>query len=91
MNIVRGLRQLGRLEEARALVRRLQAMPWPPLAAALSQLEAEIANAAQPNGDGSVPEVGASKPAPMRMRVDLPAPLGPSSPNMPGVTSRLSP
>jgi hypothetical protein len=40
-------------------VRRLQAMPWPPLAAALAQLEAEIANAAQPKGDGAVPEVGA--------------------------------
>jgi len=59
MNIVQGLRQLGRLDDARALVRRLQAMPWPPLAAALAQLDAEIASAGTPKGDGSIPEVGA--------------------------------
>lgn len=42
MNLVEALRLLGRFEEALATVRRLQAMPWPPLAASLAEKEKEI-------------------------------------------------
>jgi tetratricopeptide (TPR) repeat protein len=59
INIIQAYRQLGRIGEARALVRRLQGMGWAPLAAPLAQLEAEIAAAEVPQADDSVPEVGA--------------------------------
>jgi len=58
MNIVRALKLLGRLDEARAAVRRLQAMPWPPMAAALAELEKEIVASALPRRDDTVPKVG---------------------------------
>jgi tetratricopeptide (TPR) repeat protein len=58
MNIVRALKLLGRLEEARAAVRRLQAMPWPPMAAALAELEKEIVASGLPRRDDTVPKVG---------------------------------
>jgi tetratricopeptide (TPR) repeat protein len=59
LNIVQAYRQLGRTDEARALVRRLQGMGWAPLAASLAQLEGEIAAGALPKADAAVPEVGA--------------------------------
>src|SRR5690349_12918447 len=37
------------------------------------------------------PEVGSSRPARIFISVDLPAPFGPSRPNMPGGTSRVIP
>src|SRR5262245_48088631 len=37
------------------------------------------------------PEVASSRPARIFISVDLPAPLGPSRPNIPGGTSRLTP
>src|SRR5262249_30223416 len=66
MNLVEALNRLGRTDEARALVRRLQAMPWPPLAARLAELEKEIVASALPKKEDAVPKVGA---------VNIPAPL----------------
>jgi tetratricopeptide (TPR) repeat protein len=57
MNIVQALKQLGRIDEARTLLRRLQAMGWAPLAAPLAALEGELAAAALPKSDDSVPEI----------------------------------
>jgi tetratricopeptide (TPR) repeat protein len=59
LNIVQALKQLGRIDEARATVRRLQAMPWPPFAARLAELEAELVDASLPRADESVPRVTA--------------------------------
>jgi hypothetical protein len=39
----------------------------------------------------TLPDVGSSSPAKIFMKVDLPAPFGPSKPNMPGETSRSTP
>jgi tetratricopeptide (TPR) repeat protein len=58
MNIVRAYTQLGRTDEARALVRRLQAMNWPPFAGALAKLEAEIVAAALPQITDAAPAIG---------------------------------
>jgi tetratricopeptide (TPR) repeat protein len=55
MNIVEALRLLGRLDEALAALRRLQAMPWPPLAAALAEKEKEIVAARLPRSDVAPP------------------------------------
>lgn len=57
VNIVRALNQLGRIEEARTLLRRLQGMGWAPLAASLAKLDEELAAAALPKPDGSAPEI----------------------------------
>ena len=59
MNIAQALKQLGRVDEARDVVRRMQAMGWAPLAATLAALDADIMAAAPPAQDGAVPEVGA--------------------------------
>jgi tetratricopeptide (TPR) repeat protein len=58
MNIARALKLLGRHEEARAAVRRLQAMPWPPMASALAELEKEIVASALPRRADHVAKVG---------------------------------
>ena len=57
MNIVEGLRLLGRFDEALAAVRRLQAMPWPPLAVALAEKEKEIVAARLPRTDVAEPSI----------------------------------
>ena len=59
MNIAQAFKQLGRIEEARAVVRRMQAMGWAPLAASLATLDADIMAAATPKQDDAAPEVGA--------------------------------
>ena len=56
MNMARAYTQLGRTDEARALVRRLQGMNWPPFAGALAELEAEIVAA-------SLPQITDAEPA----------------------------
>jgi tetratricopeptide (TPR) repeat protein len=60
LNLVQALKQLGRLDEARGLVRRLQAMPWPPFAATLAALEKEIASAALQHQSASQSTVAVS-------------------------------
>jgi tetratricopeptide (TPR) repeat protein len=57
MNIARAFTQLGRTDEARALVRRLQAMNWPPFAEALAKLEAEIVAASLPQITDAAPPI----------------------------------
>jgi hypothetical protein len=57
MNIARALKDLGRTEEARAIVRRLQAMRWAPLAAPLAELDSQIATSALPRHDDSIPAI----------------------------------
>jgi pentatricopeptide repeat protein len=59
MNLARAFMQLGRIDDARAVVRRMQAMGWAPLAATLAALDAEIMNAAPQTDPGPAPEVGA--------------------------------
>ena len=59
MNIAQAFKQLGRIDEARAVVRRMQAMGWAPLAASLATLDADIMAAATPKQDDAAPEVGA--------------------------------
>ena len=58
MNIARAYTQLGCTDEARALVRRLQAMNWPPFAEALAKLEAEIVAASLPPITDASPAIG---------------------------------
>jgi len=58
MNIARAYTQLGRTDEARSLVRRLQAMNWPPFAEALAKLEADIVAASLPPITDAAPAVG---------------------------------
>jgi tetratricopeptide (TPR) repeat protein len=58
MNLVQAMKQLGRIDEARALLRRLQMMNWTPLAASLAALDEELAAASLPKRDDSVPEIG---------------------------------
>jgi len=58
MNIAQAYRQLGRTDEAREVVRRMQAMGWAPLAATLAALDADIMTGAPPKPDGAMPEVG---------------------------------
>ena len=57
MNIVQALKQLGRIDEARALLRRLQTMGWAPLAASLAALDEQLAAASLPKRDHSAPEI----------------------------------
>jgi hypothetical protein len=57
MNLIQALKQLGRLDEARALVRRLQAMGWAPLAVSLAALDSEIVAASLPKLEHSTPEI----------------------------------
>ncbi len=59
MNIAQAFKQLGRIDEARDVVRRMQAMGWAPLAATLAALDADIMAAAPAKQDDGVPEVGA--------------------------------
>jgi hypothetical protein len=59
MNLIQAYKQLGRFEEARALIRRLQGMHWAPMAQSLAALESEVVAASLPKGDDVVPEVGA--------------------------------
>jgi tetratricopeptide (TPR) repeat protein len=56
-NIIQALKQLGQTDEARALVRRLQAMGWAPFAASLAALDEQIAAASLPKAASSTPEV----------------------------------
>jgi pentatricopeptide repeat protein len=59
MNLAQAFKQLGRIDEAREVVRRMQAMGWAPLAATLAALDADIMNAAAPQPAGETPpEVG---------------------------------
>jgi tetratricopeptide (TPR) repeat protein len=58
MNIVRAYTQLGRTDEARALLRRLQAMSWPPFAEALAKLDAEVVAASLPRITDAAPAIG---------------------------------
>lgn len=57
LNVVRAYKQLGRTDEARALVRRLQTMNWPPFAGPLAALEAEIVAASPPQAPQAAPEI----------------------------------
>jgi tetratricopeptide (TPR) repeat protein len=57
MNLVQAMKQLGRLNEARALVRRLQAMGWAPLAVSLARLDDDIVAASLPKLEDSTPEI----------------------------------
>jgi tetratricopeptide (TPR) repeat protein len=59
MNLVQACKELGRIDDARSLIRQLQAMRWAPLAAQLAALETEIVAASLPKQDDGVPEVGA--------------------------------
>ena len=61
MNIAQAFKQLGRIDEARDVVRRMQAMGWAPLAATLAALDADIMAAAPAKQDEGVPEVGWSR------------------------------
>ncbi|MGB8298948.1 MAG: hypothetical protein WCG85_26255 [Polyangia bacterium] len=58
MNIIQALKQLGRADDVLALVRRMQAMGWPPFAASLAMLETEIVASSLPKRSDSIPEVG---------------------------------
>jgi tetratricopeptide (TPR) repeat protein len=59
LNLVQALKQLGRIDEARRLVRELQAMKWSPLAETLSALESELAEALPPKkSEGTAPQLG---------------------------------
>ncbi len=60
MNIAHALKDLGRTEEARGMVRRLQAMGWAPMAAALAEMDSQIAASALPRRDDSVPAIAAT-------------------------------
>jgi tetratricopeptide (TPR) repeat protein len=60
MNLIQAWRQLGRVEEARTMVRKLQAMGWAPLAGRLAQLDGELAAALLPNDQVPVPQITAA-------------------------------
>lgn len=60
LNLAEALKQLGRTEEALAMVRRLQALGLSPFAARLSKLEYEIATSAPARTDAEPPTIVAA-------------------------------
>ncbi|MFZ5896616.1 MAG: tetratricopeptide repeat protein [Myxococcota bacterium] len=59
LNIVEALKRLGRIEEARALVRRLQGLNFAPFSERLAQLDHELAAASLPQSHDKEPEIAA--------------------------------
>jgi tetratricopeptide (TPR) repeat protein len=59
LNLIQAYKQLGRNEEALTLVRKLQAMRWPPFAASLAALESELVSKSMPIAAPAALEVGA--------------------------------
>jgi tetratricopeptide (TPR) repeat protein len=57
LNLLRAQKELGRIEDARALLRRLQGMGWHPFAATLAQIDGELAAGEGPRPATSPPEI----------------------------------
>ena len=56
-NLIRAYKALGRIDDGRALVRRLQAMQWKPFATMLATLESELASAQLPQPEAKPPQI----------------------------------